>query len=392
MAMRALLLGLLLAAAASAGAQRGSDLFVAPDSPSVRAIYAQPVSADPFELLVAREILAIARDTKGVQALDAYLADAALAALDGTPRTPAGTIAEIVAAPPPPVAEAARGVLATTLTPRVAPDGDAGEAPDGSRLVGQRRIAPGLWGMYREGRLETLSVMLLVESRRRGVARFDTYLEIQMPGGGRLRIHCGASPPIPRPLDAGESWPRACHTGAGGVDVAQLTAALREVARDPSRWTLEPSSIDFADPYVSVTAARVTWLERGRAREQAIERLQAADCRMRASCVREAETYLVNRHPELGAAVAGLAAGLVVGTLIAVFTRRRLRWAVIATLAASAIAMAIIAASALKTGQGWAILVALILMLFAGAALAAFVVGLVVALGIAALLRRLARR
>lgn len=350
---------------------------VAPQSQAMEALRREAAGGDISHLLVARETLRIAGETEAVRALDRELAREALARLGSGGASRPATVGELIASPPAaPDADEMRRAMESLVRPRLAPIDDAsGRLAQGGNAE-NRPLAPALWGTYRKGRLDLLTLFVAIEALRDGVTQLDAFLRVDLASGKPVHLQCKPSPWNEQSLAAGEARLYECFAHAGRIEVPLLAEAVRAVADDPARWRLEPSRVELLQPRVSLSTRGVYWLDAGAAHRQAVANLAAMDCGVRGACLEEAKRFLVQRRPDLGLALAGGIAGLVAGIAIVAFTRRRLRWAAFALLAAAVLALAIIGYAVAQSRGDNAFLLALMLGLFGGIALAGFVAGL----------------
>lgn len=366
--------------AAWAQAPGPNDPVLKPDSPYMDELRARPVPGDLAALLLVREAYFFARDPKGREAVDNLLAAMAMAQLEGRTLPPVpGTIGDLVASPPapptPPTKDEAGKLLDASVKPLLAgPDDMDASLVDRSEGV-LHRIAPGLWATDNEiGSPKTLWVPLRVENTSgRRVEEYGAWLLIDGARPPAIRLACTRNVRKAR-MDAGQSSFALCsNQGRGAERIEELKDALAKLPSDPSRWRLEVSHVNFADPPVGVHRnGHVFFLKTG-ARDDVRRDLQATECRRRGACWAEMDRYIFDWHPETLLVPAGIAVALVNGFWIGRrsdhISRSVLKvFLVLCLFALAAIAWAIVA------GKEWAIVLVIVVALGAASAIATFMI------------------
>ena len=268
------------------------------DSPAIRAVLQEPVTSDPFPLLVARSKLSIAGDNAAASAIDVYLTAAALARLTGGAVPARGTVGELVTKPIAleSTAAAIKQVLAETL----------------------RADPP---------KIEENAQALLVHIRNVGkirVAQFDAIMEVRLPQSEPVRLRCNEPRFTLTPIGPGDAVLHECR---GSVTAADLTAAIA----DPSALQLVVDRINFEDPSLSITSRGALWLDAkgfagpSAAHDKARADLAALPCGDRNACAEDFNRKL-GQHPLIVVGVVFAAAGVLIGALIALVARRRWWW------------------------------------------------------------------
>ena len=141
---------------------------------------------------------------------------------------------------------------------------------------------------------------------------------------GRTALNCGGDGKNVA-IEPNAAAPWVCTTHSSLVTPAQLASDLKQ----PAWILLSVTSLAFEDPTLSVNRAGASWDNNDRVFnpwQTARAELDALSCWERSACLKESIPTL-DRNPGMvfGGVFAG--AGLVAGTMIALFTRRRWYWA-----------------------------------------------------------------
>ena len=268
------------------------------NSDAIRAVLAQPLTSDPSPLRIAREKLVMAKDEPAAKAIDLYLAAVAVRQVFGEASEPKGTVGDIVEGriASPPLNALIRRVLDGTL--RAEPTAEP------------MRHTPST------GDIEVFLTLRNVSARRVIEERFELKV-------GATELNCHAdSKSVPIDSNAAVAW--VCTTHESLIAPARLESALQQ----PGWIRLSVSDLKFDDPSLWVTTGTANWANNDRVFnpwQTARAELDALGCRERAACLKEAIPTL-HTNPALVFAGVFAGAGLVAGTLIALFTRRRWRW------------------------------------------------------------------
>jgi hypothetical protein len=343
----------LLLPLSSAARGPGEPPPVGRNSDAIRAVLAQPITSEPLPLLIAREKLRFAKDEQAAKSIDLYLTMIAVRQVFGEAIEPKGTIADIVEdrVGSPPMNSLVRRLLDSTLRAEVAaeplrhnPSSGLIEVPINIRNVAARRV--------------TEQEFKLKVGPREGPA-----MELRCDGSGS-----------DVPIDSNAAAPRVCTTNSRVIPREQLEGALKA----PGWIRLSVTRLQFDDPNLSVNTERAIWFDHfgSQAYEKAREDLAALGCKERGTCFREAMPALES-NPAVWFAAVFAGAGLVAGTIIALFTRRRWRWGwSLAGVVAGAIVATI--AGLLMANS----LVGLVILVVAPAAFGGFLAGLLPALAL----------
>ena len=293
----------LLLCSSAAAQSRPERVIVKPDSPVMRALHDQPLTADFLPILTAREMFALAGDTNAVAAIDEHLKRAGLLALAGEKPAAQGTIGDLLAQrqPLPPVSpgQVAR-ILTTSLTPRPAPAG----AP-----------RKGIAGSYFEAPVE------IENTGRNVITQLDVALRVE---GVDAPLRCRANPWYDR-FAPGERRLHQCIVHADAASLPRIAMRFEAAEKDARRWRLEPTRINFADPAVNFGRNGIYhWLPSAPS-ERALLALRAASCQERDSCGADLRRTIDN-NPQF--VIAGVAAivGFVLGLVLGATTKRTGSW------------------------------------------------------------------
>lgn len=382
------------AAAAMAAAPRNPNTpALSADSDFVRAMYAASAQ-DVFAVLMAREAAAIAGDEAARGSLDAHAEALGLSKLlAGTPAPQAALIRDVVNGPAP------RGdrqalrtrLLETTLRPKLAHRSDGHAlypARDPSMFLDYRYEGRSVWSSRNTDRGTPYWVYLRVEIENAGpneVKQFDARLAVRMDDGRTVHLDCKAQPWFERALRPGEGAQHVCSSDARHVEAARLVAAVGAIEADASRWKLEATRINFVDPPLGLGPRSVFWLSGGEAHQRVVEKIKAAPCSEKGSCVGEIESRM--RHdPVWGVGILSAALGIVFG--IALRLLGSYRWRAARAASALSIAAFVIAAGAAAAGGGMNILAGLLVGVVGGFGLAVFNAVMWATLGVLSLVGR----
>jgi hypothetical protein len=313
------------------------------NSNAIRAVLAQPITSDPGPLRIARQKLAMAKDEAAAKAIDLYLAGVAVRQVFGEATEAKGTVADIV-----------EGRVATPST-----DTLASRVLDNALRV-ELAAEPVSYGPDK-GDIQVHIALRNVTARPIVEERFELKV-------GRTALSCiGTSNGVP--IDANAAVAFACTTHASLVTPAQLESYLKE----PAWVRASVSYIKFGGPSLYVNKGIANWANDDRVFDPwqtARTELDALSCWERSACLRDSIPTLDTNPGVLFAGVfAG--AGLLAGSMLAFFTRRRWRWAwSLAGLVAGSI-LALFAFLMMANSMG-----GLIVMIYGPLSLGGFLVGL----------------
>jgi hypothetical protein len=316
----------LLAFAGIAVARDPNHPMVRADSPVMRAIEAQPLTADRYPLFVAMYKFNLARDTQSEQAVREYLWRTALLQLADLPFQPTGTIGSIVHEPAalPQLPEGLnQKLVASALPARVAVSEDTARALRGEYGETFRQVTPGLWlGRTASGPSHARLLIEVQNTTRTPMTNVDTQLRVAGSGDARpAYLRCSSLQPFSR-LAPGEKSVMDCvlHATEVAARLDALAQAVREWREDPSRIPLHEVHVAFADLGVIVGSNGAIQVSHERAAVDAREQLEQAGCLGRGSCMGEAmETLRAYSILFL------IPAGAVLGALAGAILRRRRR-------------------------------------------------------------------
>lgn len=326
-----------LALTGIAGAGNPNQPLVRPDSPVIRALEAQALTADRHPLFVAMYKFGVAGDTQAEQAVREYLWRTALLQLADLPFQPTGTIASIVHKPAalPQLPEGLNlRLVALALAARVAVSEDTAKALRGEYGETFRQITPGLWLGQTGSGPSHARLLIEVENRTR-TPMTNVATQLRVAGSGDAQptyLTCTSLHPFLR-LAPGEKTALDCllHSSQVGANLDAIAQAVGEWTQDPSRIPLHEVHLSFAELGVIVSSNGMTQVSDQRAFEEARAQLEQAGCRGRGSCMAQALDTLHSYSLLLV-----IPAGAVLGVLAGVVLWRRRSVAVVAPQAQAA--------------------------------------------------------
>lgn len=269
-------------------------ILVSPASQAIAGVRAQPVTADPYPLLVAMHMFEIAEDTRSAQAVREYLRQVAVLRLAGLPVAVGGTVGDIVdgrTALPAFNDALATQVAETALTPRLAVS-----APGDKLALGwnetRRRLAPGLWRTVSANGPAEVELFIEIENTSRvPVDGLFTELRVQPQNGSEpVELRCrGTEQAVPRRLLPGGRILQMCALHSSEVEqrLPALLPAVQAAQGDASRLRLLRAGFTFPSLSASVSTDGSVAVGRPAAYDEARARLEAMNCFSRGACMAE---------------------------------------------------------------------------------------------------------
>lgn len=288
--------------------------LVSPASKAIGVVRAQPVTADPYPLLVAMHMFEIAQDERSARAVHEHLRQVAVLRLAGL-RVPAGGSVDDVVngrkALPAFNDALARQVVETALTPRV-----AASAPGDKLALGwnetRRRLAPGLWRtMSASGSSEVELFVEIENTSRFPIDGLFMELLAQPPDGGEpVELRCrDTGQTVPRQVPPGGRLLKMCALHSSEVErrLPALLEAVQAAQADASRLRLLRAGFRFPLLSASVQTDGSVAVDRAGAYDEARERLEALSCFSRGACIAELQRTIQRYMLLLAVVAAGMA-------------------------------------------------------------------------------------
>jgi hypothetical protein len=360
---RAACLASLLAFTGAVSARDPNIVLVRPDSPVIRALYDQPLTADRYPLFVAMYKFNIAGDRRAEDAVREFLRRSAVYEVGGMPFEPKGTIGRIVqdqAALPALRDGVVANVVAGALHVRLVPD--AGKSLSGAWGETFKSVAPALWVGQVAGSPSHAHVLLEVENATGLVMTYiDVSLHLEGNGeGGPREMPCRSTARPFRQLIPGGKDVFDCflHQTEVAANLGALVQGVRGWQQDPSRIPLSNVRLGFANLGAILRSDGVTEIDLTDAFVDARTQLEQASCRARGACIGDLE-----RNIQQNALFLVIAAGAVVGALFGIAMSRRRKAPAAAPVPAPAAATTTSAPGRFRSVAGFAVLGAYLTLL-----------------------------